>query len=62
MRIRHSATSIVAGLGALAILITLLAGCGGSGSSEDPIRERVEAAANAQIQSSTSLSVGAANK
>ncbi|HEY0278964.1 MAG TPA: hypothetical protein VGC32_11925 [Solirubrobacterales bacterium] len=32
-------------LGALAILITLIAGCGGSGSSEDPIRERVEGAA-----------------
>jgi hypothetical protein len=44
-RIRHSATPIVGALGALAILITLLAGCGGSGASEDPIRERVEAAA-----------------
>jgi hypothetical protein len=35
----------MAALGALAILITLLAGCGGSGSPEDPIRERLEAAA-----------------
>jgi hypothetical protein len=44
-RIKHSATPMVAALGPLAILTTLLAGCGGSGPSEDPIRERLEAAA-----------------